>query len=56
MVNCGLFRLKRWKVYVSYDEAVLGKPSSKYIGAGTLPPVNADILDSKADFTFEFGG
>lgn len=38
---------------MSYDEANHSKPSNKFIGAGTLPPVNLDILDSTADLTFE---
>lgn len=39
---------------MGYEEAVLGKPPGKYIGAGELPPVNADIIDTKCNMPLEF--
>lgn len=39
-----IFRLKRWKIYVSYDQAVEGLPSDNRIGAGSMPAVNCDII------------
>lgn len=47
--------LKRWKVYTSYDEAIKGEASTKFIGSGQLPILNEDILDNdfQIDIVFE---
>lgn len=42
-------------MYTSYDEAIKGEASTKFIGSGQLPILNEDILDNdfQIDIVFE---
>jgi len=44
-------RLRRWKIYVSYDSCISAAPPNKvclnlfqFLGRGTLPKINEDII------------
>jgi ubiquitin carboxyl-terminal hydrolase 4/11/15 len=46
--------LKRWKVYVSYNELTSNKQPSPYFGGPIPSVINEDLLDKSVDHCFKY--